>query len=115
MIASRLAAFALTLLLASSCKPGGASTPSAPAPDRRAFIASIEVCTATEAALHAELGPPTRDGRLHGARVVSWIISDGDVTAYLAVLLAPDGRVVDLYWDVPTEIPWTPTDQCAPR
>lgn len=24
-------------------------------------------------------------------------------------------RVVDLYWDVPTEIPWQPTDRCAPN
>ena len=36
----------------------------------------------------------------------------GSVVSGLAVLLDARGVVVDLEWDVPTEIPWTPADQC---
>lgn len=34
---------------------------------------------------------------------------------FLGVLINGHGVVVDLYWDVPTEVPWAPTDQCAHR
>ena len=32
--------------------------------------------------------------------------------SYLAILVDERGGVVDLYWDIPTEIPWLPTNQC---
>jgi len=31
------------------------------------------------------------------------------------MLLDARGVVTDLYWDIPTEIPWVPTDQCRGR
>jgi len=48
---------------------------------------------------------------------MSWIIGTGDegVVRYLAVLLDAHGIIVDRVWNVPTEIPWVPTDQCPPR
>ena len=48
-------------------------------------------------------------------RILSWIVGEGSVVSYLAVLVDPRGVVVDLVWDVPTEIPWTPENQCAER
>ncbi|MCY7354116.1 MAG: hypothetical protein LH470_03390 [Lysobacter sp.] len=78
------------------------------------------LCRTTETELRASLGIPTRDGRLRDARVLSWITGDSDgddggVVHYVAVMLEPHGTVVDLYWDLPTEIAWTPTDQCKGR
>lgn len=86
-------------------------------PDPRPAIAAIALCTTTEAALRRDFGTPTREGRLRDARVLSWITGTGDhdTVRYLAVMLDAGGRVVDLAWDLPTEIPWTPADQCAGR
>jgi hypothetical protein len=111
----RAAALALAALAA--CHHGGdAADPRAPgtAADPRAFIASIAVCTTTETELRAQLGAPTRDGRLAAGRIMSWIVAEEPVVAYVAVLLDDRGTVVDLYWDVPSEIPWTPVSHCAP-
>jgi hypothetical protein len=75
----------------------------------------ITLCRTTEAELRAALGTPTRDGLLHDARVLSWItgVSAEGAIRYLAVLLDARGVVVDRIWNIPTEIPWLPTDQCT--
>ncbi|MBX3155707.1 MAG: hypothetical protein KF773_06895 [Deltaproteobacteria bacterium] len=76
---------------------------------------AVTLCKTTEAELRAQLGEPTRDGLLHDARVLSWILGErGGVVRYLAVLLDANHVVVDRIWNVPTEIPWTPMDQCKP-
>lgn len=64
--------------------------PAAPAIDGGAVARSIVLCRTTEAELRRQLGEPTRDGRLHDSRVVSWITQWDSPTRYLAVLL--DGR-----------------------
>lgn len=89
-----------------------APEPVTPVADGGAVARSIVLCKTTEADLRRQLGEPTRDGRLHDSRVVSWITQWDSPTRYLAVLLDDRGVVVDVYWDVPTGIPWTPTDQC---
>lgn len=63
------------------------------------------------------LGESTRDGIFHDARIESWILGEGHggVVRYLAVMLDPKGVVIDRVWDVPTEIPWVPADQCNAR
>lgn len=80
--------------------------------DGAAVARSVVLCTSTEADLRARLGAPTRDGRLHGERVLSWITGEDGVVHFLAVLLDARGTVVDLYWDLPSEIPWVPASQC---
>ncbi|HEU0053234.1 MAG TPA: hypothetical protein VFQ39_08645 [Longimicrobium sp.] len=86
---------------------------SSPEPvDRRAIARAVALCTTTEAELRAALGEPTRDGIIRRDRILSWIIADGSVVSYLAVLVDARGVVVDRVWDVPTEVPWTPADQC---
>jgi hypothetical protein len=95
---------------------GCAHAVQAPSPepvDRRAAARAVELCSTTEAELRAALGEPTRDGVLRRDRIVSWIIGEGDVVSYLAVLVDPRGVVVDTVWDVPTEVPWTPSSQCT--
>jgi hypothetical protein len=80
--------------------------------DVRAVAASIVPCHTTEAELRQRLGEPSRDGILHGARVLTWLTRTVSPGRYLGVLIDGRGVVTDVYWDVPTEVPWTPTDQC---
>ncbi len=104
------------LLLAFAALAGCATsrpTPDAPPIDGAAVARAVVLCTTTEADLRARLGPPTRDGLFHGQRVVSWVTGQGTVVHFLAVLLDARGMVVDLYWDLPSEIPWTPASQCG--
>jgi hypothetical protein len=89
-----------------------AAPPPRPSFDAGTIARSIVLCKSTEAELRRRLGEPTRHGRLHDARVLSWITQWDSPTRYLAVLLDDRGVVVDVYWDIPTEIPWVPTDQC---
>lgn len=102
---------ALFLSAASCSRPGLA--PPAPMVDGDAVARSIILCKTTEGELRAQLGKPTRDGVLRRARILSWITRDNGVVTYLAVLLNARGIVVDMYWDIPTEVPWVPADQCA--
>jgi hypothetical protein len=104
----------LGLLVACASAP-----PAAKRPDRilgaRAVARSVVLCKTTEAELRQKLGEPSRDGIFHEAHVMSWLVSTETLNRYLAVLLDARGVVTDLYWDIPTEIPWVPTDQCRGR
>lgn len=73
---------------------------------------AIVLCQTTDSTLRQQLGDPSRDGVIHGERIMSWIVFDTDPSLYLGVLLDSAGIVVDEYWDVPTEVPWVPTSQC---
>jgi hypothetical protein len=74
---------------------------------------SVVLCQTSLAELQTRLGTPTRDGILHSNRIVSWVTEWEPLARYLAVMVNKDGLVVDLYWNVPTEIPWNPSDQCV--
>ena len=110
-------AVAATLVAGAACTRGAAPAASTAPRLTASSVAAIALCTTTEAELRTALGAPARDGVLHRARILSWMAgeTEGGVVHYLAVLLDDRGVVVDLYWDVPTEIPWTPTDQCLAR
>ena len=88
---------------------------STPTADVRAVVRSIVLCQTTAAELTQKLGEPSRDGIVHDAHVLSWLISTETLTRYLAVRVDSRGVVVDLYWDIPTEVPWVPTDLCQSR
>jgi len=105
----------LGLLFAGCASAHPAATHRGPAVDVRAVARSVVLCKTTEAEMRQKLGEPSRDGILHEAHVMSWLISTETLTRYLAVLLDAHGVVVDLYWDIPTEVPWVPTDQCHGR
>lgn len=101
-----------------ACSARPASTTAGQSPDSvsPADVArSVVLCETTEADLRGRLGTPTRDGILHDRRILSWTVQSAAPGRYLAVLVDTAGVVVDLYWDVPTEVPWVPTDQCAAR
>jgi hypothetical protein len=111
---------ALLLVLTGCAHLPGDSAPEAPVGRRveadvdvSAVAKSIVVCQSNEADLRQRLGPPTRDGLLHRERVLSWLTRDESPPKYLAVLLDRNGLVVDVYWDIPTEVPWVPTNHCV--
>ena len=110
----------LTLVGAMACAHAKGDNTAATATESRVanarqVVATIVPFTTTEAALRTSLGTPTRDGVIHRQRVVSWIVSDQGAVKYLAVAVNGRGIVTDIYWDVPTEIPWTPEDTCGAR
>lgn len=84
-----------------------------PSIDGAPIARSIVLCKTTLAELRAQLGEPTRVGILHKDHLVSWITEYDPLPRYLAVLLNDHDVVTDMYWDVPTEIPWVPTNQCG--
>jgi hypothetical protein len=106
-----LAPLAFVLLVGAGCAHTSAAPSAAPIDDH-AIARAVVLCETTEAELRRQLGTPTRDGLLRGARVVSWITGEDPVVRYLAVLLDEQAVVVDLYWDLPTEVPWVPTNRC---
>jgi hypothetical protein len=112
-----LASLSLLVLLVAGCAHSSASPATAPKPsvDTSAVIRSVILCKTTETELRRLFGVPTRDGILHKAHIMSWILRSESPVGYLAVLLDERGVVVDLYWDIPTEVPWVPADQCGGR
>jgi hypothetical protein len=109
---SRFVFAALVAVTCSACTQG-VQAAAGPSVDTRTVARSITLCRTTEAELRRQLGEPTRDGLLRRDRVVSWIVEENQVVKYLAVLLNSGGVVTDLYWDLPTEIPWVPVSQCS--
>ncbi len=84
-----------------------------PIVDGAAVARSVVPCETKFATLRERLGPPSRDGRRGTDRLVTWVIDWDPLVRYLGVLLDADGRVVDVYWDVPSEVAWVPVDRCA--
>jgi hypothetical protein len=107
----------LAFLLLAGCahSAGTPATSAKPSLDASIAARSVVLCQTTEGELRRLLGKPTRDGILHKAHIMSWILRPDSPAGYLAVLLDERGVVVDLYWDIPTEVPWVPTDQCGLR
>jgi hypothetical protein len=81
----------------------------------QASAKSVVVCQTTEAELRLQLGEPSREGIIHGARVLTWIIPGTSSARYLAALVDERRIVTDLYWDIPPAVPWVPTNQCLGR
>jgi len=104
----------LLVLFVTGCALSVTAKPK-PIVDVRSVVNSITLCSTTESELRRKLGEPYRDGILHRSRVVNWIAQWDSPTRYLAVLLDDRGVVVDVYWDIPTEVPWVPKDQCRGR
>jgi len=116
---------ALLLLAVCACSGPPADTPQAFARqtaampayvdsvDARTVARTIVLCTTTADDLRHRLGEPTRDGVLHRAHILSWTTRSQSPERFLAVQIDSRGVVVDLYWDIPTEVPWVPADQCG--
>lgn len=89
-----------------------AESPERPIVDGAAVARSVVPCETTFAALRERLGPPSRDGRRGSDRIVTWVTDWDPLVRYLGVMLDADGRVVDVYWDIPSEVAWVPVNRC---
>lgn len=106
-------ALAVALLAMAGCAstPGDADEPPA-VPGALQVVESVELCRTSLAELRERLGTPSRDGRLGTSTVVTWILDWDPLVRYLGVMANEEGTVVDVAWNLPTEVPWTPTDRC---
>lgn len=112
-VAPRRWALPIAFALASiGCASVGAAKDEPTGIDAAPIAAAVVLCKTTLADLERQLGQPNRRGRLHDQRIVSWITAWDPLVRYLAVLVDEHQVVVDLYWDVPSEIAWVPTSQC---
>jgi len=82
--------------------------------DGAAVARSVVLCKTTLAELEAQLGRPSRDGLLGQTRVLTWITAWEPLVRYLGIAVDAGGTIVDLYWNLPTEVPWSPTNRCPP-
>ena len=73
---------------------------------------AVELCKTNVAQLQSKLGKPSRDGLLGRSRVVTWVVEWDPLVKYLGVMANDSGTVVDLYWNLPSEVAWSPTDRC---
>ncbi|MGZ3456854.1 MAG: hypothetical protein ACXVEF_45025 [Polyangiales bacterium] len=98
-----------------ACHSGAPAPASAPSPtvNIRPVAESVALCKTTDAELRATLGTPYRDGRFGRNRILSWLSHGEGPEQFLAVLLNDHGVVVDLFWDVPGAVSWSPSDHCA--
>jgi len=73
---------------------------------------SVVLCETKVADLETKLGTPSRDGVLGTSRIMTWIVAWDPLTKYLGVMANENGTVTDLYWNLPSEIPWSPVNRC---
>ena len=73
---------------------------------------SVELCKTTISQLEAQLGQPSRDGVLGRTRIVTWVVAWDPLTKFLGVMGDESGTVVDVYWNLPSEIQWSPVNRC---
>jgi hypothetical protein len=92
--------------------PAAAATPSPSLAATRAKVNEIVLCKTTEPELRAQFGEPVRDGRNGDRRLLAWPLGDSSKERVLAVLIDPNGRVVDISWDAPGLLEWIPHDYC---
>ena len=102
---------ALSALLVAGCATTGEPLEK-PIANGSAIARSVVLCQTTFAELQSQLGQPSRDGRLGTQRIVTWVTDWDPLIRYLGVMLDAKGTVVDVYWDIPSEIPWNPINRC---
>ena len=73
---------------------------------------SVVLCQTNIAAIESQLGTPSRDGVLGKSRVLTWFVEWDPLVKYLGVLVDETGTVVDLYWNLPSEVQWSPVNRC---
>lgn len=83
-----------------------------PIANGEAIARAVELCKTTIADLQAQLGEPSRDGVLGTSRILTWVVAWDPLVKYLGVLADQQGTVVDVYWNLPSEVQWSPTNRC---
>ena len=101
-----------TLLALSGCASVPEDNAERPISNGAEVARAVELCKTTIADLQSKLGEPSRDGLLGRSRVVTWVVEWGSLVKYLGVMANDSGTVVDIYWNLPSEVSWAPTDRC---
>ena len=73
---------------------------------------SVVLCQTKLTDLQSRLGEPSRDGVLGRTRILTWVVSWDPLVKYLGVMADDSGTVVDVYWNLPSEVQWSPMDRC---
>ena len=73
---------------------------------------AVVLCQTRIADLQAQLGVPSRDGVLGRSRLMTWIVAWDPLVKYLGVMADENGTVIDLYWNLPSEVQWSPVNRC---
>ena len=108
----RFAVSFVAFLLLTGCATLPEDNGEHPIPNGAAVAQSVELCKTQIAELRARLGEPSREGVLGRARITTWVVAWDPLTKYLGVMTNDSGTVVDVYWDLPSEVTWAPTDRC---
>lgn len=108
----RTIGFLVTLIALTGCASVPEDSGERSIPAGVEVAGSVELCKTNIADLQARLGQPSRDGRLGKVRVVTWVVEWDPLTKYLGVMVDDTGTVVDLYWNLPSEVQWSPTNRC---
>ena len=108
----RVITLLFSLLALVGCATSPADDEERPIPNGVEVARSVVLCQTNVVALEAQLGTPSRDGVLGMSRVVTWIVEWDPLVKYLGVLADETGTVVDLYWNLPSEVQWTPVNRC---
>lgn len=83
-----------------------------PIPRGAEIARSVQLCRTPLSELTEKLGPPSRDGKLGDVRVITWIVEWDPLTRFLGVVVNDAGIVADVYWNLPSEVPWQPANRC---
>ena len=109
----RMVSLLFTLLVLAGCATAPADDGERPIANGVEVARSVVLCQTKVAELEARLGSPSRDGVLARSRVLTWIVDWDPLVKYLGVLADEDGTVVDVYWNLPSEVPWSPVNRCS--
>ncbi len=108
----RVITLLFSLLFLAGCATSPPDDGERPIANGAEIARSVVLCQTNVAALQAQLGTPSRDGVLGKSRVVTWIVEWDPLVKYLGVLADESGTVIDLYWNLPSEVQWSPVNRC---
>lgn len=108
----KLICFVMLLSLA-GCATTSSDIEERPIANGAAIARSVVLCQSNIADLQAQLGEPSRDGFLGSSRILTWVVAWDPLVKYLGVMADQKGTVVDIYWNLPSEIQWSPTNRCG--
>ena len=101
-----------TLLALSGCASVPNDNNEQPISNGSDIARSVELCKTSITDLQARLGEPSRDGMLGRSKIMTWVVDWDPLVKYLGVMANESGTVVDIYWDLPSEVTWSPVDRC---
>jgi len=108
----RFAVALLTLLFLTACASVPKDTGEHPIAHGADVARAVQLCRTKVSDLQTQLGEPSRDGLLGTSRIMTWIVAWDPLVKYLGVMADASGTVVDVYWNLPSEVTWSPMNRC---